>query len=110
MRAGPIVQPPRASQNDGTGGELLHKISESGLDRVACAAMLTESQLEGVAAEARALSQETSNPLTERNLVEVKQADDGLGDHQNLGSMQLKKTPACLLERRILDVIASYQL
>ncbi len=71
--------------------------------------MLKESPLEGVAAEARALSQETPNPLTEQNLVEEKQADDGLGDHQNLGSLQLKKTPAFLRDRRILDVIASYQ-
>jgi hypothetical protein len=32
MRAGPIDQPLRASQDGGSGGELLHKISESGLD------------------------------------------------------------------------------
>ena len=36
--------------------ELLHKISESGLDRVAWAARWTESQHEGVAAEARGMT------------------------------------------------------
>ena len=65
MRAGPIVQRLMASQNGGTGVELLHKISESGLDLLTWAARWIERPLEAVAAEVRALAQGRSQSLIE---------------------------------------------